>query len=1416
MKKIYKLITIILVTIFMITGSTFITSSNNRYKSINEILSKEYYSYLPEEAIDYIKETYESTGDLILTEKNKEDNSPYLNPEYINYLTLSEDEQKKVDAIPESIIVDYQEPIAKADTLPSKYNLAAVDTNGDGKADANYTTPMKNQAELGICWAMTTSESAETYLMLKNKKTYKAGETLVLSPRQLDYVTSRDGVKNYSNEYANHDLGEGSSFSLTSKVLAEGPTMFSESWPYTLSLSYDKLNYHEVFDSQQSVLEVNKTIQMPVLNIKNLDLTKSANVTLKNNYLKTIKQLIRTYGGPYVGTMAPNFPCAAVNSLDSSGLQIIDVDGTCTKDGSHAMQVIGWDDNYQYKYCIDGKQHTKWTSSCSSSNTVTGKGAWILRNSWGESSKNKYTYLTYESTNSYFGFITDLNTEKKWDTTFSQTEKNLETTKTAILDSSNKSWTRAVATPNTKFNVNAKLYKIKYKASVQNATYRVYLSTTGLDKDYVKLSEEVIEYPGYSTVDLSNYNYIITNNSKVMIESSAEKYNFEQQCIALLTKDTTGTKQINAPDVIYTENNNNMQNNLYKVNIPSTTYNIPSGTNLTYEIYNQSGSNITSSTVIENTVVANNKTNTIVYVPKPTNGIFYTVKIKINNTEIATSQLMLSHVPSEGKGTVSNPYVIKTPEELYSINNLLDKHFVLGNDIDMTDATQKLGGFAYNNGEGWNGIGSFNSRSFNGSLNGYYNGRYHKIIGMKIGENGLFAKLVGEDNPITIKNIIFEDCIINSSALISDTIESVSNTINIENIAVIDSKFKESRLLANNIHSYIQNGVVINNIYTDSTFDNEILGLISYENAALDRQNSNATLEISNIEFLGRVINQNVQSALFAMAQGTTNISNILYNYKQPAQSHIVYVFYKSPAYDAHKPTLKNVYYIGNVQPTGNSTEDDSYIKSNVTKKSISSIKNSSSYNTWQNFTSSWKYNTNRIPSLKFINLEQTNITDFEILEGVSKNITDYVTPNKDAAMNVSATTTTPKIISIQDGVVTGLSAGLGRLHVVNNYDGTEKDITVKVIPKKVTVTIINTDTGQKGTAEVDNFSTVKLSPNVFTKTGYKFKNWNTKEDGTGTTYEDRAQVSLTDNLTLYTMWTPIKYSIKYDSNTGTGTMTDSTGIEYDKQFELKENTYTKENYIFSNWNTKKDGTGKSYNNKAKVMNLTASEETITLYAIWIDPSDILNSFYDNSVYYDGKEHTIDVRADLNNINIKYSYNGSGYTLTEIPKFKDIGEYEIGYQITMDTKEVKTGSKVLKIYGLNPTNKVNISNDIIVYDGKDYMTMLENIEVYADTTKVELKDSSNKTITRNELKTGDKLKVILNGEKEYTFNIAILGDVNGDGTIDIIDYIRIMKDITKDTKLSGAYRLAADMNKNNEIDIIDYIRVMRIILEENK
>ena len=51
------------------------------------------------------------------------------------------------------------------------------------------------------------------------------------------------------------------------------------------------------------------------------------------------------------------------------------------------------------------------------------------------------------------------------------------------------------------------------------------------------------------------------------------------------------------------------------------------------------------------------------------------------------------------------------------------------------------------------------------------------------------------------------------------------------------------------------------------------------------------------------------------------------------------------------------------------------------------------------------------------------------------------------------------------------------------------------------------------------NDTATALSANTFTRTGYTFQGWNTKADGTGISYADKASIKLSSDMTLYAQW---------------------------------------------------------------------------------------------------------------------------------------------------------------------------------------------------------------------------------------------------------------------------------------------------------
>jgi uncharacterized repeat protein (TIGR02543 family) len=116
---------------------------------------------------------------------------------------------------------------------------------------------------------------------------------------------------------------------------------------------------------------------------------------------------------------------------------------------------------------------------------------------------------------------------------------------------------------------------------------------------------------------------------------------------------------------------------------------------------------------------------------------------------------------------------------------------------------------------------------------------------------------------------------------------------------------------------------------------------------------------------------------------------------------------------------------------------------------------------------------------------------------------------------------------------------------------------------------------------------------------GYIFGGWYKEE--AATQEWDFAADTVAGATSLYAKWTANSYAIAFDGNSAnvSGTMAPLAAI-YDVEIALTENGYTRIGYTFKGWNTKADGTGTAYADKAQVKNLTtAPDSTVTLYAQW-------------------------------------------------------------------------------------------------------------------------------------------------------------------------------------------------------------------------
>ena len=172
-------------------------------------------------------------------------------------------------------------------------------------------------------------------------------------------------------------------------------------------------------------------------------------------------------------------------------------------------------------------------------------------------------------------------------------------------------------------------------------------------------------------------------------------------------------------------------------------------------------------------------------------------------------------------------------------------------------------------------------------------------------------------------------------------------------------------------------------------------------------------------------------------------------------------------------------------------------------------------------------------------------------------------------------------------------------------FKGTLSGLSLEVIePESYTIHFDpNGGTGMMIDQVVRVNETTNLTANAFTHDDSAFGGWNTAANGSGTSYNNSAQISGLGNdgdvITLYAQWINyIHYYVHFDANGGVGTMADQRFRYGDVPVALTQNAFEKDNHVFVGWNTAPDGTGTQYSDEDLVQNLSSTDnDVITLYA---------------------------------------------------------------------------------------------------------------------------------------------------------------------------------------------------------------------------
>lgn len=167
-------------------------------------------------------------------------------------------------------------------------------------------------------------------------------------------------------------------------------------------------------------------------------------------------------------------------------------------------------------------------------------------------------------------------------------------------------------------------------------------------------------------------------------------------------------------------------------------------------------------------------------------------------------------------------------------------------------------------------------------------------------------------------------------------------------------------------------------------------------------------------------------------------------------------------------------------------------------------------------------------------------------------------------------------------------------------------------------------------------------------------------------------------------------------------------------------------------------------------------------------------------------------------------------TITVTADNGDIRKYNINIKLTSEAIEA--------VDVVTTLNKAGVKNGTYITGikvGTNINTLTNKIKGANSNAVVKTMNANGTSKSKGVIVTGDKLTITV-GKETKTYSIVIYGDVNGDGKISAVDYVKIKNHIMRKGTLQGAYRESADIDKNGHIKATDYVKVKNYIMGTGK
>jgi len=207
-------------------------------------------------------------------------------------------------------------------------------------------------------------------------------------------------------------------------------------------------------------------------------------------------------------------------------------------------------------------------------------------------------------------------------------------------------------------------------------------------------------------------------------------------------------------------------------------------------------------------------------------------------------------------------------------------------------------------------------------------------------------------------------------------------------------------------------------------------------------------------------------------------------------------------------------------------------------------------------------------------------------------------------------------------------------------------------------------------------------------------------------------------------------------------------------------------------------------------------------------------------------ENTISVSIEEPIYSVYYKHNSDDYTSLLPPTFITPGSYTVHYKVLPGLPDIYNtlyGSRKVNIFGIvsvDPALTYIHEKQVLIVRNYNFSisNILSKMNIFKNNDFIVDHEETNAQISKSDkVSTNDYITFTYKGARHNNIALAILGDVNGDGKISALDYVRIKNHIMGSSKISVTAELySADLNEDSKISALDYVRIKNYIMNGGK